>query len=83
MNAIVYGNNPDCPNCGGERGFYDFDGWVWADCHECADDEPPDLDEIMAEKDARYRAAAAAVEDGSDPLALVRMTGATYAKEPE
>jgi hypothetical protein len=43
----------------------------------------PNLLALMAEKEARYRQALAAVEDGSDPLALVRMTGATYAKEPE
>jgi hypothetical protein len=43
----------------------------------------PNLLALMAEKEARYRQALAAAADGSDPLALVRMTGATYAKEPE
>ncbi|HRP26388.1 hypothetical protein [Thauera sp.] len=48
---------------------------------EDADPVTAYLNARMAENVGRYRAAAAAVASGSDRLALVRMTGATYAKE--
>jgi hypothetical protein len=98
MNALVYGTSytiQPCDVCGTEgriyRGLYadEYDdecpccNGTGGEVIETFPIELSDLDALMAEKEAHYRAAITAVEDGSDPLALVRMTGATYAKEPE